>query len=222
MSLLNIIKDGLETARVPVGSAALSSWNTLTNVFGLDSSNDMSDHYRYGDGKDVYLPPEKIREDKTISRGEKNNQHRLLNSITKSKKIYNENGDVVNLEDVKENERIYLDDYYDVDSSKEDVLNNRDYDLYGSLGSHKLRSKSKMSFVKSNNKLLPYGYVEHNIEDTYDFNGGTSFNLLFSPLEKAGQAKPYKIKSKWKNYPIGVTNIKNNILDTSGIEWITK
>ncbi len=89
----------------------------------------MSDHYRYGDGKDVFLPSEKIREDKTISHGEMNNQHRLLDSLAQSKKIYNENGDAINLADIKENERIYLDDYYDVDSSKEDVLNNRDYDL---------------------------------------------------------------------------------------------
>jgi len=205
-----------------VGSTILDQWGNFTNETGLDLSYDTVKHYKDNSGHDIEIQPSTLRKYKTIQKSEKKNQNRLLESLEMSKAIYRNDKSgrhPVNLNDIKDNERIVLDDYYDADNGYMDELINNDPDIYGALGRFKLKSKSNLEFVKTGNKLLPYGYVDHTIIDNYDFNPGTPLGLLINTIEDANKAKSYKIKSRWKTRPIGVIDIKDNKLDTSGIIW---
>ena len=123
------------------------------------------------------------------------------------------------LSDLRDGDKFFLKDHYDSDFVTDDYKW-KNPDLAHTLGSFKLHSESNLEFIKRGNKLLPYGYVNHTIEDTYDFNRGTRDFLLYSPLENAGKAKSFKIKSTWKTQPTGVIKLGSDKLDTSGIEWI--
>lgn len=186
---------------------------------GYDFSVNNLEHYRLATGEPLTVSRKQLGKYDTVLNAERKNQDRLIEAVKHHGKLKRVNGENVSLDDIKDNERVKLDDYYDVDNRTGDDFRNRDSDLGFGLGSFKLRSQSNLNFVKSGNKLLPYGYVLHGIDDMYDFNKDYPYASELYKLEKDGLAKPYKIKSQWKSYPVGVIDIKDGRLDASGLEW---
>jgi hypothetical protein len=213
----------LHSAQATVADAGLDAFKFIGKHLGFDLSDEMATHYQDGDGKTLNLPKEKLEKFNTIKKAENTNQTRILNSITKSGTLFKKDKDgslePVNLDQLKNHEKVYMKDYYDVDENESKDIANKDLDLSTSLGSFKLRSKSNIELVKSGNKLLPYGNVEHTINDKYDFNNMSLYEPMARPLEQSYKAKPYEVKSQWKNMPVGVITIHDDKIDTSGIEW---
>lgn len=207
------------------------SW--INDVVGLLTSGESQsgkifDHYRYGEEEDYTYPSSYLRGMKTIGSGEKENQDRLLSSLTKQGTLRKTKRPAIkdnlldrySLKDIKDREEFYLDDYYDLDFNDKRKTDESDTDLKYSLGSFKLNSKSNLKFYRMGNKLLPYGDVEHSVSDLYDFNGNNyPLGTFGKALEKMGKGKPYKVYSSWRTYPMGVIDIKDDTVDASNIEW---
>jgi len=219
----NALQKSVDETRSAIGITATNIFDVVGKSFGYDNSVNSLEHYREASGKDVNIPSDTLRKFKTIRDAENKNQQRLFNTLAQQRNIHRINPDrtsePVTIDQLKDNDRIVLKDYFDADIKPDQEDNNGDQDLHYSLGNFKMRSNSNLQFVKFGDKLLPYGNVEHTINDVYDFNPGNRFNLLLSPMEKTGEAKIYTNKSTWKTQPIGVIRINGNKLDTSGVEW---
>lgn len=216
------VEEKINDARASLGKGAADILSNYGHGAGFNDASDALDHYQYGDGKDIHWPRDNLKKYGTIMKAEKTNHDRLLDSLPKTDKLYKlTNGlkQPVLLKDVKENEHIYLDDHFDVDHKEYDRDQKEENKLYPFLGRFKMRSEGKLQFVKFKDKLLLRGgYVQHDINDRYDFDK-EPFKTTLLPLEKSGKAKVYNNKSSWKTYPIGVIKIDDDKLDTSGIEW---
>lgn len=227
MSFFGNLLQGIEDKIDNVKTAASGLAADLVLGYGatplFKDTSDAFMHYRMADGAENKIPKEKLRDYQTIRDAENKNQDRLLGSLAQQKKLYRRTKDnskeSVKFSDLHNNDIILLDDQFDVDHNKYDAVLNGNPDLGTSLGSFKLKSKSNLEFVKFGNKLLPYGNVEHSVNDIYDFNPGSPWHAIFSPLEKVGRAKSYTNKSSWKTQPMGVITIDGDNIDTSGIEW---
>lgn len=209
-------------------------------IAGLKNSEDMAKKYSrigapYKEGAMYDYPVSDLRKTRTVRDAESMNNDRLLSSITKEGRLRKKNSKMwsVNMGmysepysiwDMKDGERFSLEDYYDVDNEARSVFSNRDKDLSTSLGSFKLRSKSKLDFVKYGDKVLPYGNVDHSITDRYDFHEGKSpFGTTGKILEESGLGKPFPVKANWKTFPYGIIKLGGDgKVDTSGVEWEAK
>lgn len=203
--------------------ASEAIFDTLALTKDNSLIGETADHYIKRNGEILEIPAEKVNDRELIKKATQKNETRLINALKSEKNIYKKlpNGDLkkTRLSDLKDNDHIVLDDYFDSDHSTSSYIV-KDPDLGFSLGSFKLRSKSNLEFVKTNNKLLPYGHVQHTINDTYDFNEGTIDRMIAHPLEKVGKSHPYPVKATWKSKPIGIIPITEEELDTSQLKWI--
>lgn len=181
-------------------------------------------------------PISKLRNANIIERAERTNQERLLNALSEPKlaKVKNNLGflpGIFNtskyaLSDMRDGEKFNLDDYYDFETNNSltsfarNPFYSGDVDYGLSIGSGKITSKSHLGFVKYGDKILPNGYVEHSLQDTYDFNGKSLLGETGMTLQKNNLAKSYPVKAKWKTYPLGVIKVnEDNTIDQSGVEW---
>lgn len=220
MNLLGDLVDEIKGIPSKLSKALHDNVSEIPRMFGKYLGPGKEDTYDYS------VP--RLRNTKTVKDGEVKNQGRLLDTLATTKKLRRRkpnnqayDSGLYSLQEMMDGDVFELDDHYDVDSSADDVLNNNDYDLMGSLGSFKLNSKSKLHFVKFGEKLLPYGNVEHNVKnETYDFNPGINpFYDYLHGLEKEGKASSYPVKASWKMQPMGVIKIKNGKIDRSEVEW---
>lgn len=92
-------------------------------------------------------------------------------------------------------------DYWDVDISREYfVLTDPDYGR--ALGAVKLRSVRNLRATRIGSEVRITGDINHNINDTYDFNDDTLFDKKafknYRLLAKKGYAKPFKVSGRKK------------------------
>lgn len=221
--------------------------NLISNIFqkGIDFVSDtaktlhdkapespkMAWHY-FGLDNDPYeYPVEKLRETVTIRNAEKINQDRLLDALSKPgklrKKVFQSlvtteyQDGRYSLDDMKDGELFGLDDYTDADRRSQEVFHNGDYDTFWGLGSFKMRTRgNNLQFKKTSRGILPYGYADHEISDSYDFDGpqNSKYSILKN-AEDLGLAERYPVKARWRTRPFGIINIKDSKIDKSNITW---
>jgi|SRR5690606_34912681 len=203
--------------------------NLLSGV--IPETGKMFSHYLGRDNEEYDYPVSRLRSTKTVQESEKKNHDRLLNllnepySLVKSKPLFSTvktapYAERYSLSDMHDGDEFYVEDYFDSDIEKGSVLRKKDFDLWSSLGSFKLRSNGGLRFKKIRDKILPYGKVKHNIDDIYDFHRGSSPDGTFGKmLEEKYSAEPYRVKARWSTVPLGVIKNRNGKADFSEVEW---
>ncbi len=113
--------------------------------------------------------------------------------------------------------------YWDVDISRYNLFWAFDQDTFNALGAVKLRSYGVFKATRKSDVVIIHGQVEHEINDTYDFNEDTIIdrNIFYTYIELAKEklAAPFKILGSKKETVSGIISLENGTIKKSQFYW---
>jgi len=128
-----------------------------------------------------------------------------------------------NIKKLKDGESVVIEDYWDVDINKTDLLGYYylvDTDFYQALGSVKMRSTGKFSIKRKGDIFYIVGNVTHAMEDIYNFNEEFLDKRVFKEerlIAQSGLAKPFKVHWEMKQNVKGIVTQRNSHLYWDGV-----
>lgn len=173
--------------------------NVISKLFAFRKSDykiaeKLLHHYLFGKGATLVLPETELDSSKTLQDALKLNNERFKNQILHFLEK--------NFTFLEEGKTIHLNDYWDVDIRKTNLVNLKDTDFYLAFGSVKIRSDGHFSIYKRDKFFIIKGNIIHTINDKYDFNDDRILDYLAfyneRQLASQGFAKPYDVH--WKKF----------------------
>lgn len=87
-------------------------------------------------------------------------------------------------------------DYWDRDLKYNDYIRAGDIDGLNSLGHVKLNSRGNFRATRRGNAVFLNGYVNHSVDDDYNFNPDDVYYDHYYRMEKEGKARPFPVSGK--------------------------
>jgi hypothetical protein len=237
-------RKNLGERRLDATEDRLRAGSKIGRKLGMDGAADHLDHFLDGDGSDREVHRDEARNDPFIRRAEEENRKQFEDNTFLAQPSKSQNPQQRRrkqeqnrrMRNLKEGESMYVDpsDTWDQDQTDREKFD--DYgerighggaDDFWTYGTQKMRSTpEKVKVTRRGNKLHIEGTVEHNADDRYDFDKGSSGDWSGAyELQEKGRAKPYTTRRRWKQRVSGTVDIdgwedgKGHVLRNPKMKW---